>query len=169
MQMKYKIFNLFVVGLFLLTACTANNDIIPPDNGASYDVIGTWRVIGGGSGNTVMPSCWEKYTDEGTFEWTFDEDWDYVLEKGGTDYGKEYWTFTNDGQFIQNEDGKEYTETYSFNNGMLVCAGAEWRIVVYENDIMVLRYEYEYKYPADKNDDTLYRFTWLQYILKKQS
>lgn len=142
MHMKNKILYSLGTLFILLTACNTNNsDIVPPDNGTSYDVVGTWEVIGGGSGNTVMPPYWEKYTDGGTYSWTFDKDWGYVLEKGGTDYGKMYWTFTNDGQFIQDEDGKEYTDTYSFNNGILVCAGAEWRIVVYENDIMVLRYE----------------------------
>lgn len=128
-----KKFFLFAFLCLLLTGC--NN------NSSKYDIIGTWQVTSGSSGNDLG----EEYTEDINYQW--------------------YISFEKNGKLKEvkdREDGGVHTatSTWSISGDMITMWGAEYKVVEYNPKKLIIRYDSEYSEYQGKQVHS-----WLQYKL----
>lgn len=117
----------------LLVGCSRNS--------SKYDIIGTWQVASGSSGNDLG----EEYTEDINYQW--------------------YISFEKNGKLKEvkdREDGGVHTETstWSISGDMITMWGAEYKVVEYNPKKLIIRYDSEYSEYQGKKVHS-----WLQYKL----
>ncbi len=130
--MKKILFFLFIS--LCSISCVAAND-------EEYDIIGTWQVVSGSSGNDLG----DYYSEDIQYVWL------WTFQKGGVLVIDE----TDDG-------GKIYNTTYSLNGDILKIEEKDYKILTYTFNAMTIRYDSEYVEYQGKQVHS-----WLQFTLKK--